>query len=76
MASACLRSRSYHDPDETLDEMREREMKKRLNAEFKRFVQQVEEISKVEFDLPYRRVQGSGRKKKERMKHQLAFAQE
>ena len=49
-----LFSRSYHDPDETLDEMREREMKKRLNGEFKRFVQQVEEVSKVEFDLPYR----------------------
>ncbi|XP_026190808.1 FACT complex subunit SPT16 [Cyclospora cayetanensis] len=54
------RNRSYHDPDETLDEMREREMKKRLNSEFKRFVQQVEEVSKVEFDLPYRELKFSG----------------
>ncbi|KAL8270587.1 hypothetical protein Esti_005486 [Eimeria stiedai] len=54
------RNRSYHDPDETLDEMREREMKKRLNGEFKRFVQQVEEVSKVEFDLPYRELKFSG----------------
>ncbi|OEH79253.1 transcription elongation factor fact 140 [Cyclospora cayetanensis] len=55
-----LLCRSYHDPDETLDEMREREMKKRLNSEFKRFVQQVEEVSKVEFDLPYRELKFSG----------------
>ncbi|CDJ57688.1 transcription elongation factor FACT 140 kDa, putative [Eimeria maxima] len=54
------RTRSYHDPDETLDEMREREMKKKLNGEFKRFVQQVEEVSKVEFDLPYRELKFSG----------------
>ncbi|KFH03669.1 transcriptional elongation factor FACT140 [Toxoplasma gondii VAND] len=54
------RNRSFHDPDETQDEMRERELKRRLNNEFKRFVQQVEDIAKVEFDLPYRELRFTG----------------
>ncbi|PFH33812.1 putative transcriptional elongation factor [Besnoitia besnoiti] len=54
------RNRSFHDPDETQDEMRERELKRKLNNEFKRFVQQVEDIAKVEFDLPYRELRFTG----------------
>ncbi|KAF8818763.1 transcriptional elongation factor [Cardiosporidium cionae] len=54
------RGGNFHDPDEMQDEMREREMKKRLNGEFKRFVTQVEEISRIEFEIPYRGLMFSG----------------
>ncbi|KAK1442684.1 fact complex subunit spt16 [Babesia gibsoni] len=54
------RGRSYNDPDETLDEMREREMKRRLNAEFKQFMAQVQEMSPLVFDIPYRELMFTG----------------
>lgn len=53
------RGRSTYDPDEIGEEQRERELRKRLNIEFKRFVEATEEIAKsngehLEFDLPQR----------------------
>eukprot|EP00371_Babesia_bovis_P001145 XP_001609792.1 transcriptional regulator [Babesia bovis T2Bo] len=54
------RGRSYNDPDETLEEMRDREMKRRLNAEFKQFVTQLQEMSNLVFDMPYRELMFSG----------------
>eukprot|EP00920_Eleutheroschizon_duboscqi_P040194 GHVT01096307.1.p1 GENE.GHVT01096307.1~~GHVT01096307.1.p1 ORF type:complete len:1094 (+),score=278.86 GHVT01096307.1:239-3520(+) len=48
------RNRSNHDPDEAMEEMRERESRKRINGEFKRFVGEVHELSKITFDIPDR----------------------
>ncbi|GBE61665.1 transcriptional elongation factor FACT140, putative [Babesia ovata] len=54
------RGRSYNDPDETLEEMRDREMKRRLNADFKQFMTQLQEMSSLVFDMPYRELMFSG----------------
>ncbi|GFE54587.1 transcriptional elongation factor FACT140, putative [Babesia ovis] len=54
------RGRSYNDPDETLEEMRDREMKRRLNADFKQFVTQLQEMSNLLFDMPYRELMFTG----------------
>ena len=51
--SQSLDGRRY-DADEIEDEQRERVMKARLNTEFQNFVRKVEELSGVEFDIPYR----------------------
>ncbi|EEA07011.1 uncharacterized protein CMU_033960 [Cryptosporidium muris RN66] len=50
------RGRNIYDPDEILEEQREREVKKRYNTEFKRFTQGIEELSKnmFEIEIPYR----------------------
>ncbi|ORM40740.1 FACT complex subunit SPT16 [Babesia sp. Xinjiang] len=54
------RGRSYNDPDEALEEMRDREMKRRLNADFKQFVAQLQEMSGLVVDLPYRELMFTG----------------
>eukprot|EP01053_Blabericola_migrator_P003117 Blabericola_migrator_1__3116@NODE_1908_length_3578_cov_140_638280_g1220_i0_p1_GENE_NODE_1908_length_3578_cov_140_638280_g1220_i0NODE_1908_length_3578_cov_140_638280_g1220_i0_p1_ORF_typecomplete_len1094_score252_58SPT16/PF08644_11/3_4e03SPT16/PF08644_11/2_7e42Rtt106/PF08512_12/1_3e16FACTSpt16_Nlob/PF14826_6/1_4e12Peptidase_M24/PF00557_24/1e07LAP1C/PF05609_12/1_2e02LAP1C/PF05609_12/0_045_NODE_1908_length_3578_cov_140_638280_g1220_i01653446 len=48
------RGRSTFDPDEFLEEEREMERKKKLNADFKRFVEQVQESAPIEFEIPMR----------------------
>eukprot|EP01054_Gregarina_sp_Poly1_P002576 Gregarina_sp_Poly_1__2575@NODE_169_length_12074_cov_67_888981_g150_i0_p2_GENE_NODE_169_length_12074_cov_67_888981_g150_i0NODE_169_length_12074_cov_67_888981_g150_i0_p2_ORF_typecomplete_len1109_score224_10SPT16/PF08644_11/1_4e41Rtt106/PF08512_12/1_1e04Rtt106/PF08512_12/4_9e03Rtt106/PF08512_12/1_7e15FACTSpt16_Nlob/PF14826_6/1_3e13Peptidase_M24/PF00557_24/2_7e05Spore_coat_CotO/PF14153_6/2_2e02Spore_coat_CotO/PF14153_6/0_015BSP_II/PF05432_11/2_4e02BSP_II/PF05432_11/0_035Mucin/PF01456_17/36Mucin/PF01 len=48
------RGRSTFDPDEFLEEERELERKKKLNAEFKRFVELVQETAPIEFEIPIR----------------------
>jgi nucleosome binding factor SPN SPT16 subunit len=52
------RRRAGYDPDEIMEEQREREMIERLNKTFKRFVKEVEEeyLEKynMDFDIPYR----------------------
>lgn len=42
------------DPDEIMEEERERQLRQKINTVFKEFVQSVEQISRLEFDLPYR----------------------
>ncbi|AFZ81168.1 transcriptional regulator, putative [Theileria equi strain WA] len=54
------RGRSYNDPDETLEEMRERELKRKLNSDFKNFVSQIREFSSISIDLPYRELMFTG----------------
>lgn len=53
-----VRRRAGYDPDEILEEQKEREMIERLNKTFKRFVKEVEEeyLEKLnmDFDIPYR----------------------
>ncbi len=49
-----VRRRNMQDADELEQENRERQMRAKLNAEFKRFAEQVEQFSKIEFDIPYR----------------------
>eukprot|EP00917_Polyrhabdina_sp_WS-2016_P018043 GHVP01038987.1.p1 GENE.GHVP01038987.1~~GHVP01038987.1.p1 ORF type:complete len:919 (-),score=205.35 GHVP01038987.1:2500-4962(-) len=50
------RGRRSYDPDEVLEEQLEIEAKKKLNSEFKKFVEQVEDLSKVTFDIPFRKL--------------------
>ncbi|UKK02594.2 transcription modulator [Theileria orientalis] len=54
------RGRSYNDPDETLEEMRERELKRKFNTDFKMFVSQLKELSSVKIDLPIRELMFTG----------------
>eukprot|EP01071_Lankesteria_metandrocarpae_P014084 Lankesteria_metandrocarpae@DN8085_c0_g1_i1.p1 len=54
------RSRSTFDPDEVAEELREKELKKKLNIQFKRFVEGVEEMSRIEFEIPYRELAFKG----------------
>ena len=53
-----VRRRAGYDPDEIMEEQREREMIERLNKTFKRFVKECEEeyLEKfnMDFDIPYR----------------------
>jgi len=49
-----IRRRNMQDIDELEQENRERQLRAKLNAEFKRFADQVEQLSKIEFDIPYR----------------------
>jgi nucleosome binding factor SPN SPT16 subunit len=53
-----VRRRAGYDPDEIMEEQKEREMIERLNKTFKRFVKEVEEeyLEKInmDFDIPYR----------------------
>jgi len=48
--------RSGYDPDELEEEQRERQLRKRMNAEFQNFAKKIEEQAgeQVEFDIPYR----------------------
>jgi nucleosome binding factor SPN SPT16 subunit len=53
--------RSAYDPDELEEEQRDRERRKRINLEFKRFVKRVQDAwdkdfprLKLEWDMPYR----------------------
>jgi len=48
------RSRSTFDPDELDEELREKELKRKLNVQFKKFVEGVEEMARIEFEIPYR----------------------
>ncbi|KAK6590511.1 CDC68 like aminopeptidase family chromatinic (possible inactive enzyme) [Cryptosporidium xiaoi] len=50
------RGRNVYDPDEILEEQRERETKKRYNMEYKKFIHGIEELSKDSFEaeIPYR----------------------
>ncbi|KAK9171452.1 FACT complex subunit (SPT16/CDC68) family protein [Cryptosporidium meleagridis] len=50
------RGRNVYDPDEIMEEQRERETKKRYNLEYKKFIQGIEELSKNSFEaeIPYR----------------------
>eukprot|EP00916_Digyalum_oweni_P020544 GHVL01034251.1.p1 GENE.GHVL01034251.1~~GHVL01034251.1.p1 ORF type:complete len:859 (+),score=117.86 GHVL01034251.1:78-2654(+) len=55
------RRRAYQDPDEIAEEQREREMRNRLNREFKRFCEASQEIASanrytLEFDVPYKQL--------------------
>ncbi|KAK2198277.1 bifunctional FACT complex subunit Spt16 [Babesia duncani] len=54
------RGRSYNDPDETLEEMRDRELKRRLNSDFKTFVSQLQQLSPLKIEVPYRELMFSG----------------
>ncbi|KMZ80199.1 transcriptional regulator [Plasmodium vivax India VII] len=54
------KARNVYDPDEMHDEMKEREQKNRLNLIFKNFVQQMQDISKIEFEIPYPELTFSG----------------
>jgi nucleosome binding factor SPN SPT16 subunit len=49
-----IRRRNLQDMDELEQENRERQLRAKLNSEFKRFAEQVEQLSKIEFDIPYR----------------------
>ena len=53
-----MRRRAGYDPDEIMEEQREREMIERLNKVFKNFVKQTEEnfleSYNMDFDIPYR----------------------
>ena len=46
--------RNFQDIDELEQENRERLLRKKLNSEFKRFSDQIQQLSKIEFDIPYR----------------------
>jgi nucleosome binding factor SPN SPT16 subunit len=47
--------RSGYDPDELEEEQRERQLRKRMNAEFQNFAKRIEEqATDIEFDIPYR----------------------
>ncbi|KAF7459023.1 transcriptional elongation factor FACT140 [Cryptosporidium felis] len=50
------RGRNVYDPDEIMEEQRERETKRRYNLEYKKFIQGIEELSKngFEAEIPYR----------------------
>eukprot|EP01066_Platyproteum_vivax_P013807 Platyproteum_vivax@DN6234_c0_g1_i2.p1 len=55
------RRRAFQDPDEIAEEQREREMRNRLNKEFKRFCEAAQEVAqnnnrKIEFDIPYKQL--------------------
>eukprot|EP00375_Theileria_parva_P001275 XP_763946.1 transcriptional regulator [Theileria parva strain Muguga] len=54
------RGRSYNDPDETLEEMRERELKRKFNTDFKQFVSQLKEVTTMKVDLPIRELMFTG----------------
>lgn len=56
------RGGSHYDPDEILEEQREREMRERLNKMFHDFVKKVESIQtcNVEFDIPVRELAFEG----------------
>ncbi|SCM25164.1 FACT complex subunit SPT16, putative [Plasmodium chabaudi chabaudi] len=54
------KARNVYDPDEMHDEMKEREQKNKLNLIFKNFVQQMQDISKIEFEIPYPELTFSG----------------
>ena len=49
-----IRRRNLQDMDELEQENREKQLRAKLNAEFKRFAEQIEREAKVEFDIPYR----------------------
>jgi nucleosome binding factor SPN SPT16 subunit len=62
--------RSMYDPDEMDDELRERQLRKRLNAAFKDFCKKVDAVAKknnqdIEFDIPYRDLGFTGNPHKE-----------
>lgn len=46
--------RNALDTEQLEQENRERQQRAKMNAEFKRFAEQVEGLSKMEFDIPYR----------------------
>lgn len=48
------RRRNANDMDQLEQENRERQLRAKMNGEFKRFADQVEGIAKIEFDAPYR----------------------
>ncbi|VWU52083.1 FACT complex subunit SPT16, putative, partial [Hepatocystis sp. ex Piliocolobus tephrosceles] len=54
------KARNAYDPDEMHDEIKEREQKNRLNLIFKNFVQQMQDNSKLEFEIPYPELTFSG----------------
>uniref|UniRef100_A0A3B0MVL7 FACT complex subunit n=1 Tax=Theileria annulata TaxID=5874 RepID=A0A3B0MVL7_THEAN len=54
------RGRSYNDPDETLEEMRERELKRKFNTDFKQFVSQLKDLTSMKVDLPIRELMFTG----------------
>jgi len=56
------RNASAHDPDEILEEQREREMKERLNKIFHEFAKKVEALNTcpLTFDMPLKELQFSG----------------
>ncbi|CRH00491.1 FACT complex subunit SPT16, putative [Plasmodium relictum] len=54
------KARNVYDPDEMHDEMKEREQKNKLNLIFKNFVQQMQDASKIEFEIPYPELTFSG----------------
>eukprot|EP01022_Parablepharisma_sp_SALTPOND_P018823 TRINITY_DN312_c0_g1_i1.p1 TRINITY_DN312_c0_g1~~TRINITY_DN312_c0_g1_i1.p1 ORF type:complete len:810 (+),score=135.55 TRINITY_DN312_c0_g1_i1:6325-8754(+) len=49
-----MRRRNLQDMDELEQENRERQLRAKLNNEFKRFADQIEQLSRIEFDIPYR----------------------
>jgi nucleosome binding factor SPN SPT16 subunit len=49
-----MRRRNAQDVEELESENRERQLRAKMNAEFKRFAEQVEGLAKIEFDVPYR----------------------
>lgn len=49
-----MRRRNLQDIDEMEQESQERQLRARLNNEFKRFSDEVEKLANVEFDIPYR----------------------
>merc|ERR1719191_1249903 len=53
---------SIYDPDELLEEQRERDLTAQLNKVFKEFVDKVQELKgfRIEFDIPYRELEFMG----------------
>lgn len=49
-----MRRRNLQDMDEMEQENQERQLRVRLNNEFKRFAEEIEKLAKIEFDIPYR----------------------
>jgi len=49
-----MRRRNLQDMDEMEQESQERQFRARLNNDFKRFSDEIEKLSKIEFDIPYR----------------------
>lgn len=49
-----MRRRNLQDMDEMEQESQERQLRARLNNEFKRFSDEVEKLANIEFDIPYR----------------------
>jgi nucleosome binding factor SPN SPT16 subunit len=49
-----MRRRNLQDMDEMEQESQERQFRLRLDNEFKRFSDEIEKLSKIEFDIPYR----------------------
>lgn len=54
------KSRCVYDPDETRGELQERDQKNKLNHVFKTFVQQIQDVSKIEFEIPFPELTFSG----------------